>query len=93
MLKLFGKEALKEEQKTILMSLLNGRDGVAVLPTCSGKSLRELGDNDTGKVLVVSPLTALMQDQITTLNRIADLKALCLGKVFCGAFMAIFPKL
>lgn len=88
-LKLFNKDELKTEQMTILMSLVNRRDCVAVLPTGFGKSLpyqmlvsvkRELGESDAGKVVVVSPLTALMQDQITTLNRIKDLKAVCLGE-------------
>ena len=91
-LKDFGKETLKEEQRTILMSMIDGRDCMAVLPTGFGKSLpyqmivpvmRELGDGDFGKVVVISPLTALMQDQITTLNAVPNVTAICLGKNNC----------
>ncbi|MFM7141218.1 MAG: RecQ family ATP-dependent DNA helicase, partial [Alphaproteobacteria bacterium] len=62
----FGYRSFRPGQEPILDAVLSGRDCVAVLPTGAGKSLtyqlpaRVLG----GTTLVVSPLIALMQDQV-----------------------------
>jgi ATP-dependent DNA helicase RecQ len=66
----FGYDALRPHQSAVLSHVLAGRDCVAVLPTGSGKTLcyalpalvRE------GLVLVVSPLIALIRDQLEKLN-------------------------
>lgn len=63
---LFGFAAFRDGQENIVRSVLEGRDALAVMPTGSGKSLCYqfpacLLD---GVTLVVSPLIALMKDQV-----------------------------
>ena len=87
----FNLNALIDEQE-ILTCLLEKKDCVAVLPTGFGKSLpyqmfvsvaRYLTpDTDVGKIIVVSPLMALMKDQVTRLNQIPDVIARYKGKFF-----------
>jgi ATP-dependent DNA helicase RecQ len=62
----FGFESFRAGQEEIISAVLAGRDCVGVMPTGAGKSLtyqipaRVLG----GTTLVVSPLVALMKDQV-----------------------------
>jgi ATP-dependent DNA helicase RecQ len=67
----FGHPALRVHQTRVLGPLLAGRNVLAVLPTGAGKSLcyqlpALLAD---GLTLVISPLVALMQDQVGALRR------------------------
>ena len=68
-----GFDALKEEQKVAVLSFLSGRDVSVSLPTGYGKSLcygclpwvfNSLKERSTSVVVVVSPLIALMKDQV-----------------------------
>ncbi|MFN3202783.1 MAG: RecQ family ATP-dependent DNA helicase [Bradymonadia bacterium] len=58
------------QQEQAARVVLEGRDGIVVLPTGTGKTLcytlpaRVLADEGEGYVLVVSPLLALMADQV-----------------------------
>src|SRR5215211_788052 len=66
----FGFEAFRPGQEQVVESLLAGRSALAVFPTGAGKSLcyqlpALLLD---GLTLVVSPLIALMKDQIDFLQ-------------------------
>ncbi|MEO0856890.1 MAG: ATP-dependent DNA helicase RecQ [Bacteroidota bacterium] len=67
----WGFDAFRPGQAETIASVLNGRDALAVLPTGGGKSVCYqvpavvLG----GLTLVVSPLIALMQDQVDALRR------------------------
>ena len=65
--------SLKVEQRTALKAFLCGKDVFALLPTGFGKSLiyqiaplvaKELGTKPNPIVIVVSPLVALVEDQI-----------------------------
>ena len=77
----FGWQAFRPGQRSVVEALLAGRDCLAVLPTGAGKSLcyqlpalvRE------GVVVVVSPLVALMQDQVNQLQR-RGIAAACLHR-------------
>lgn len=66
----FGFKAFRPGQANIIKSVLAGRDCVGIMPTGAGKSLtfqvpaRVLG----GTTLVVSPLIALMKDQVDALT-------------------------
>jgi ATP-dependent DNA helicase RecQ len=66
----FGYETFRPGQEHIVRSLMTGKNVLAVMPTGSGKSLcfqvpaLALG----GLTIVISPLVALMQDQVTALK-------------------------
>src|SRR4029079_10922097 len=65
----FGFEDFREGQREVIGSILEGKDAVVVMPTGSGKSLcyqlpAMILD---GVTLVVSPLIALMKDQVDAL--------------------------
>ncbi|MEO6609227.1 MAG: ATP-dependent DNA helicase RecQ [Aestuariivirga sp.] len=66
----FGYDSFRPGQEAIVDSLLAGRNVLAVMPTGSGKSLcfqvPALVKN--ALTIVVSPLVALMQDQVTALK-------------------------
>ena len=67
----WGYSAFRPGQREILQAVLDGRDVLGILPTGGGKSLcyqvpSLLGE---GFVLVVSPLIALMQDQVHGLRQ------------------------
>lgn len=82
----FGWTAFRPGQRPVVEALLAGRDCLAVLPTGGGKSLcyqlpalvRE------GLVLVISPLVALMQDQVEQLQR-RGIPAACLHRGLTAA--------
>ena len=68
----FGYERFRDNQAAIIETVLAGRDALVLMPTGGGKSLcyqvpaliRE------GAGLVVSPLIALMQDQVRALHEL-----------------------
>ncbi len=68
----FGFPSFRPGQRELVDAVLAGRDALGVLPTGSGKSLtyqlpaRVLG----GVTLVVSPLIALMKDQVEAMGRV-----------------------
>lgn len=66
----WGYEALREEQIAPLAAALDRRDVLAILPTGGGKSLlyQLPALVEDGLTLVVSPLVALMQDQVAALR-------------------------
>ncbi len=72
----FGHPSFRPGQREIIDAVLAGRDCIGVMPTGAGKSItyqipaRMLG----GTTLVVSPLVALMKDQVDAMRR-AGLRA------------------
>ena len=68
----FGYEAFRGQQRDVIDAALSGRDALVLMPTGAGKSLcyqvPALVRPGTG--LVVSPLIALMQDQVTALREL-----------------------
>ena len=77
----FGWQAFRPGQRPVLEALLSGQDCLAVLPTGGGKSLcyQLPALVRQGLVLVVSPLVALMQDQVNQLQR-RGIAAACLHR-------------
>ena len=78
--RVFGYEDFRPPQAEVIATLLAGRDCLALMPTGGGKSLcyqipalvrRGIG-------LVVSPLIALMQDQVAALRQLG-VRAACLN--------------
>ncbi len=68
----FGYRDFREGQRDIIEAVLAGRDVFAVMPTGSGKSMcyQLPAIAGGGLTLVVSPLLALMRDQVTDLRRL-----------------------
>ncbi|MHB2154251.1 RecQ family ATP-dependent DNA helicase [Calditrichota bacterium GD2] len=69
--KYFGFDRFREPQETIIEQILNGRHALCIMPTGSGKSilyqLPALLLPDL--TLVISPLIALMKDQVDALRK------------------------
>lgn len=66
----WGYESFRPMQEQIISSALEGKDVLAVLPTGGGKSVcfQVPGMMKEGLVLVVTPLIALMKDQVQNLE-------------------------
>gem|GEM_PF-2794820 len=68
----FGYKQFRSHQAAIIETLIEGRDAFVLMPTGGGKSLcyqiPALVREGTG--LVVSPLIALMQDQVSALQQL-----------------------
>lgn len=81
--KWFGYPNFRPLQKEILQCLFGGQSVLAMLPTGFGKSLlyQFYGGWTGKKVLIISPLLALMQDQVHELNQRFPHKAMALTSV------------
>lgn len=92
---LTGSESFKEGQKEVILKIADRHDTVSVMPTGSGKSVcyqisaLELG----GTTLVISPLIALMEDQVKSFSEKSEKLSILYGrdvKVFCITGESIF---
>src|SRR5579859_7404662 len=66
----FGLDAFRPGQAEVVSAMLEGRDVLSVAPTGSGKSISYWVPAvvEGGLTLVVSPLIALMKDQVDRLT-------------------------
>ncbi len=87
--RLFGHTAFRDGQGEAVAAVLGGRDVVLVMPTGSGKSLcyQLSALLLPGVTVVVSPLIALMKDQVDALER-KGIPATVLNSSVDGAEMA-----
>jgi len=67
----WGYDTFREKQEAIIQSALDGKDTLALLPTGGGKSIcfQVPAMAMEGICLVVSPLIALMEDQVLNLRK------------------------
>ena len=84
--RVFGYDAFRSPQQAIVERLVEGDDCLVLMPTGGGKSLcyqiPSLMREGTG--IVVSPLIALMQDQVDTLRQLG-VRAACLNSALDAA--------
>ncbi len=69
---IFGFEAFRGQQADIIQHVNEGGDGLVLMPTGGGKSLcyQVPALCRTGTAVVISPLIALMQDQVEALRQL-----------------------
>ena len=81
----FGYPAFRGDQEAIVDHLIAGGDALVLMPTGGGKSLcfQIPAMLRTGTAIVVSPLIALMQDQVETLTQLG-VKAAFLNSTMDG---------
>ncbi len=76
--KYFGFDAFKGKQEDIIQNVLDGRNTFVIMPTGGGKSLcyqlPALLSN--GTAVVVSPLIALMKNQVDAIRNVSDNEAI-----------------
>ncbi len=79
--KYFGYDEFRPGQREIIESLLSGKNTLGILPTGTGKSLcyQLPGYLSEGLVVIVSPLIALMEDQVASLQRSGEKRAIALN--------------
>ena len=68
----FGYMEFRGSQREVIQTVLDGRDSLVLMPTGGGKSLcyQIPGLVRDGMAIIVSPLIALMQDQVSALQQL-----------------------
>ena len=76
----WGYDSFRPKQEDIVLTALEGRDVLAILPTGGGKSVcfQVPALMRDGIAIVITPLIALMKDQVQNLND-RGIKALCVN--------------
>ena len=76
--KFFGFDGFKGEQEAVIHSLLEGNDTFVIMPTGGGKSLcyQLPALMNDGTAIVVSPLIALMKNQVDAIRGISEVESI-----------------
>ena len=76
--KVFGFKSFKAEQKQIILNVIQGNDSLVIMPTGAGKSLcyQIPALIKEGTTIVISPLIALMKNQVDNLRGILENEAI-----------------
>ncbi|MCK5782060.1 MAG: RecQ family ATP-dependent DNA helicase [Flavobacteriales bacterium] len=76
--KYFGFDTFKGEQKEVIQNLLEGNDTFVLMPTGGGKSLTYQLPAliSEGMAIIVSPLIALMKNQVDAIRGISDYRGI-----------------
>ena len=93
--KYFGYDSFLRGQKEIIESILKGQQIVAILPTGAGKSLcyqlpALISENFS---IVISPLIALMKDQVDNLNKEDEVAAFINSTMSFSETEEVFQKI
>lgn len=93
--RVFGYADFRLNQKAVVASLLAGRDAFVLMPTGGGKSLCYQIPSLVGQGMgvVISPLIALMQDQVDTLQQMGVRAAFLNSSQSSGAAQRIEKQL
>jgi ATP-dependent DNA helicase RecQ len=77
----FGFEQFRAGQEEVIRDVITNRDTIAILPTGSGKSLcyQLPAYTKNGTVLIVSPLVALMEDQVAIMKKNGEKRVVALN--------------
>lgn len=83
----FGYKEFREGQKEVITSLEEGHDAIAILPTGNGKSFiyQYIGVKEKCRVVIVSPLIALMVDQVASLKQLGIHRAVAITSLMTEA--------
>ncbi|MBY0096515.1 RecQ family ATP-dependent DNA helicase [Mesobacillus maritimus] len=85
----FQFNTFRKGQREVIDSILSGQDTIAMLPTGTGKSLcyQLPGYLLKGKVIIISPLLSLMQDQVEQMKALGEKRAVAIN-----SFLLPFEK-
>lgn len=77
----FGFDQFRAGQEAVINDVISGRDTIAILPTGSGKSLcyQLPAYTKSGTTLIISPLVALMEDQVAFMKKTGEKRVVALN--------------
>ena len=83
----FGYDEFREGQQEVISALEEGHDAIAILPTGNGKSFiyQYIGIKEKCRVVIVSPLIALMVDQVASLKQLGIHRAVAITSLMTEA--------
>ena len=83
----FGYDEFREGQQEVITALEEGHDAIAILPTGNGKSFiyQYIGVKEKCRVVIVSPLIALMVDQVASLKQLGIHRAVAITSLMTEA--------